>query len=109
MFGRKLQALLLERGISIRKFASDLGVSPNTAGEWVGRGERFPSSPEILRKIASYFQVSVHELLFDEPDPFSPVYRTDSLKEFFEKHSLVRLSAGKYLVEIREFQTRGGK
>ena len=69
MFGKVLEKLLKDNGLSIRQFSQKIGVSPKTAQEWVGKEGRFPSSPDIIKKIADLFEVSVHELLFGETDP----------------------------------------
>lgn len=69
MFGIVLESLIKKNGLSIREFSKRIGVSPKTAQEWVGKEGRFPSTPDILKKIATEFDISVHELLFGEPDP----------------------------------------
>ncbi|MCB0390546.1 MAG: helix-turn-helix transcriptional regulator [Bdellovibrionales bacterium] len=69
MFGINLEKLIKEKGWSIRQFAKRIGVSPKTCQEWCGKEGRFPNSPDILKDIADVFEVSIHELLFGEPDP----------------------------------------
>lgn len=69
MFGKNLETLINKKNMSIRQFAQAIDVSPKTAQEWVGKEGRFPSSPEIIKKIADLFEVTVHELLYGAPDP----------------------------------------
>lgn len=69
MFGKNLEKLLKEKNLSVRQFAKKIGVSPKTAQEWVGKEGRFPNSPDILKDISDLFDVSLHDLLFGEPDP----------------------------------------
>lgn len=68
-FGENLLALIEKHNLSVRQFASKIDVSAKTCNEWVGKEGRFPANPEIIKKIAQYFSVSVHELLYGEPDP----------------------------------------
>lgn len=67
-FGVILDELIKARKISVRQFAKDIGQKPSTVNEWTGKNARFPASPEILKDIANYFQISIHELLYGEPD-----------------------------------------
>lgn len=67
-FGVILDELIKARKISVRQFAKEIGQKPSTVNEWVGKNGRFPTSPEILKDIANYFQISIHELLYGEPD-----------------------------------------
>ena len=69
MFGKTLENLITKKNMSIRQFAQAIDVSPKTAQEWVGKEGRFPSNPEIIKKIANLFEISVHELLYGEADP----------------------------------------
>jgi transcriptional regulator with XRE-family HTH domain len=68
-FGLILEDLIRAKNISVRQFAKDIGQKPTTVNEWVGRNGRFPASPENLKAIALYFNISIHELLYGEPDP----------------------------------------
>ncbi len=102
MFGSKLQQLLACNGITISRFARELGLPKSTVSEWIGRGDRFPSSPESLRKISNYFELSIHELLFDEPDPFSVIEHQGDLAEITNCLGALRLKIGKYKIEIKK-------
>ncbi|MCX6111907.1 MAG: helix-turn-helix transcriptional regulator [Proteobacteria bacterium] len=70
-FGEILEMLLEKNHLSVRKFSTEIKVSPKTVGEWIGKNGRFPNSPSIIKRIADYFNISVHELLYDEIDPTS--------------------------------------
>lgn len=83
-FGEILKNLIEQHHITVRKFADGIGVSPQTANEWLGKQGRFPNSPDILKKVSNYFDISVHELLFGEPDPKSLI---GSILEKTEIHS----------------------
>lgn len=69
MFGKTLESLIEKHNMSVRQFAQEIGVSPKTAQEWVGKEGRFPSNPESLKKIANLFDITIHELIYGEPDP----------------------------------------
>ena len=69
MFGKTLEQLIKQQSMSIRQFAKAIDVSPKTAQEWVGKEGRFPSNPDVLKKIANLFDVTIHELIYGEADP----------------------------------------
>jgi transcriptional regulator with XRE-family HTH domain len=82
-FGITLEKLLKERKMTIGKLAKEIGVSPTTLKEYVGRGGRFPSKPHVLKKIAEVFELSIHELLFGEPDPMATIPQALEMTDFF--------------------------
>lgn len=67
-FGIILEDLIKSRNLSIRQFSQDIGFKPSTVNEWIGKNGRFPSSPEVLKKLSIYFNISIHELLYGEPE-----------------------------------------
>lgn len=67
-FGVILEGLIKSRKISVRQFAKEIGQNQSTVSEWVGKNGRFPKSPDILKTIAKYFNVTIHELLYGEPE-----------------------------------------
>jgi transcriptional regulator with XRE-family HTH domain len=97
-FGIRLEKLLKEHKMTISQFARAIGVSPTSAQEWIGRSSRFPSKPKVLRKIAQVFGLSLHELLFGEPDPMAVISqvleKTDLFTGTFEI-SIKRVSPAK--------------
>ena len=96
-FGDNLERLMKARGISGRALAKKLGVPSKTFNEWVGSGGRMPRSPEILKQMAALFNVSVHELLFAEPDPNGLI---GGLLEKTEIHN------GLYEITVRKVKTK---
>ena len=70
-FGKTLEQLLKQSGLSGRQFAKEIGVNNKTVMSWLGDNGSFPSDPIVIKKISARFNISVHELLFGEPDPKS--------------------------------------
>jgi transcriptional regulator with XRE-family HTH domain len=70
-FGEILERLLRQNNLSGRQFAKDVGINNKTVSSWIGEGGSFPSDPMVIKKIAIRFNISVHELLYGEPDPRS--------------------------------------
>ncbi len=76
----KLLQICKARGLSISRLAKDAGVPMQTIHAWtIGRKSINPSQ---LQKVATVLRVSIHELLFDEPDPFESLGE-EVLKEIF--------------------------
>lgn len=72
--GQNLEKLLKEKNISPTKFAKKIQVSPKTLHEWIGKNGRFPSKAEHLKSIARELDISIHELIFGEPDPKEVIF-----------------------------------
>jgi len=70
-FGENLKALMEAHRLSVSELAKGLGESPKTVQEWVGSGGRTPRKLEAIRKLADYFECSIHFLLYGEEDPKS--------------------------------------
>ena len=96
-FGKILEELIKHHNMSISQFAKKIGVSPKTAQEWVGSRGRFPNSPKIIKNIANEFNISVHELLYGEPDPTSLI---GAILEKTEIHT------GLYEINIRKVKVK---
>ena len=78
--GRKLLKLLKEKNLSLSRLSKLAGVPLATLHAWT-TGRR-SINPDQIRKVAQVLEISVHELLFDQPDPFE--YKsTQILKEIF--------------------------
>lgn len=60
-FGSRLKELLNDRQLSQKDFAEDLSIAASTVGNYV-RGIREPDY-ETLKRIASYFNISIDYLL----------------------------------------------
>ena len=74
-----LAALLKQKRISVRELSEATGVPKSTISEW--QAGRQPKNPEHVRKVASYLEVSMHQLLFGEPDPHEAIDVTRILKD----------------------------
>ena len=66
-FGEKVQTLRKQRGLSLRKLASMLGLATHSHLDRIEKGENNPSADLIL-KIADIFEVSTDQLMRDEID-----------------------------------------
>lgn len=96
-FGQTLQALMEERRVTGRELAAAISVPYKTIQEWLGSKARMPRDPEALRRLAEFFECSVHFLLFGEEDPRSLV------GEIFEK---TEIHTGLYEITIRRVSRR---
>lgn len=67
-FGENLERLIKERNLSARQLAKEIGVKPSSLHDWIGKNGKFPKNPEVYRLISEYFDISLNELLFGEPD-----------------------------------------
>lgn len=64
-FGEKLRTLRTQRGLSLRKLASLLGLATHSHLDRIEKGESKPSADLIL-KIANFFGVTTDQLMRDE-------------------------------------------
>lgn len=96
-FGKTLERLLKQNNLSGRKFAQEIGINQKTANSWIGSGGTFPSDPMVIKKIAERFNISVHELIYGEPDPKS------ILGELLQK---TEIHTGLYEITIRKVNVK---
>ncbi len=96
-FGDVLQHLMEQKNLSARELASRLGFPAKTVNEWVGKGGRMPRNPDHLKKLADFFQVSLHQLLFGEDDPRS------LLSEVLNK---TEIHTGLYEISIKRIEPK---
>ena len=68
MFYDRFVQLCSQKGISPSRAAIDAGISKSLVTKWKANGCKDPS-PDVLRKLASYFCVTVSELLDEEKTP----------------------------------------
>ena len=79
-FGKRLVELCKVRSISLSKLSVAVGIPKATLHGWTtGRNS---ANPEQIKKLAFFFKIPVHVLLFGEPDPFEPL-SGDDLTEVF--------------------------
>ena len=65
----RMFALLSERRVSQKQFASSVGINPRNVSSWQTRGTDPPAN--VICKIAEFFGVSVEWLLSGEEHPHS--------------------------------------
>ena len=75
--GTNLTNLLSSKNLSLRELSRATGVPYTTLQEWTAN--RTPRNPVQIQKVASYFDVSMHFLLFGQEDKSEPL--TKLLKE----------------------------
>lgn len=68
-FVENLRRLISERGITQKRFLSDMGLNINAIGDWQKNGN-IPKG-DTLQSIANYFSVSVDYLLGESSEPVS--------------------------------------
>lgn len=78
--GSKLNKLCKDRGLSLSKLAREAGVPIQTIHAWTTG--RKSVNPVQLKKVSDVLKVSIHRLIFDEPDPYEEVGE-EVLKEIF--------------------------
>jgi transcriptional regulator with XRE-family HTH domain len=64
--GSALKSLLKKKRVSLTTVSRETGISYSTLHTWLGN--RHPKDIVKVKKLADYFGVSLHELLFGEPD-----------------------------------------
>lgn len=62
-----LRRLLKEKGISALELSRTSGVPNSTIATWLAGSA--PKRPEQIADVARIFGVSLHTILFDEPEP----------------------------------------
>ena len=65
VFYDKFLSLCEKKGVSPTRAAVDAGISKSLVTKWKSNRVEIPS-PEVLKKISAYFNVSVSELLSEE-------------------------------------------
>jgi transcriptional regulator with XRE-family HTH domain len=68
--GSVLKSLLKKRRVSLTTVSRETGISYSTLHTWLGN--RHPKDVVKVKKLADYFGVTLHELLFGEPDGRAP-------------------------------------
>ena len=65
VFYDKFVALCKQKGVSPTRAALDAGISKSLVTKWKSNNVQDPS-PEVLRKLAKYFHITVAELIGEE-------------------------------------------
>ena len=71
---------LKHKGWTLNRLAKETRIPPSTLHGW--KTGRSAADLDELRKVADALQVSLHELIFGEPDPHHSA-STDVLRELF--------------------------
>lgn len=82
MFYDRFVCLCNQKGVSPTRAALDAGISKSLVTKWKTNNAKDPS-PDVLRKLAKYFNITVAELLGEEPEkaPAESGKRKDVLDE----------------------------
>lgn len=92
-FGKNLSLLLKRDRISVTALAKKLGLPPTSINEWVDSDNKLPRDSQTIKKLAEFFKVGVHDLLFGEPDP------RNLISEILEK---TEIHTGLYEISVRK-------
>ena len=80
MFYDRFIQLCSQRGVSPSRAAIDAGISKSLVTKWKSNACKEPS-PDVLRKLANYFGVTVSDLLDEEKAPTPKDGRKIDLKD----------------------------
>ena len=84
MFYDRFVHLCAEKGVSPSRAALDAGISKSLVTKWKANGAKDPS-PDVIRKLSKYFNISVAELLGEEDQKEKPLINEDQeLTEYVE-------------------------
>ena len=81
----RMFALLSERRVSQKQFASSVGINPRNVSSWQTRGTDPPAN--VICKIAEFFGVSVEWLLSGEEHPHSSYVNNGSVSGNLGPHT----------------------
>lgn len=81
----RLFALLSERRVSQKQFATSVGINPRNVSSWQTRGTDPPAN--VICKIAEFFGVSVEWLLSGEEHPHSSYVNNGSVSGNLGPHT----------------------
>lgn len=102
-FGTVLRKLIEEHGITQKSLAAKLNLAPSTLGSYV-QNTREPDF-ELLKKIASYFQVTTDYLLDYRSDAGKSAQEDELLQVFrllTPKQQAIYLEQGKAFIRLGE-------
>jgi len=96
-FGKRLEELCKENGVSVNELSRSISVSSKTVYEWIGSTGRLPRDPEHLKALAKFFSVSLEFLLFGE------VSQMTSIDSLFSK---TEIHTGLYEITIKKAEPK---
>lgn len=85
-----LNELIKLKRLTLREISRETGIAPSTIAEW--QNGRSPRNPMHVKKVADFFGVSLHYLLFGKEDSQEPLQKIIK-EEFF---------TGTYEITIRK-------
>lgn len=83
MFYDRFVYLCNQRGVSPSRAALDAGISKSLVTKWKANSAKDPS-PEVLRKLAKYFNVPVSDLLDENMEKKPLVNDDEELTEYLQ-------------------------
>ena len=84
MFYERFKALCAKKGVSPSRAALEAGISKSLVSKWKANASKEPS-PEVVRKLAEYFDLSPFEVLEDLPEKEKPLVNDDEeLTEYLD-------------------------
>ena len=96
-FAKNLEKMMKEKRVSLRVLSAAIDVPAKTIHGWIsGSGNALPRNADVLKRLADYFNVSTHFLIFGEEDGRGLV---ESILESTEIHT------GVYRVTIEKIKT----
>lgn len=78
--GQNIKNLCKQRSWSFARLARESNVPPQTIHNWIA-GRKGVNATQ-LKKVATALKVSIHQLMFGEPDPFE-THGEEILREIF--------------------------
>lgn len=104
MFYDKFAALCKQKDVSVSRAAIESGISKSVVSKWKTNKVDVPS-PEVLQKIAVYFNMPVSDLLGEdikkEPSP-SQTYLTERELRFINAYRRMSPERQKALADLME-------
>lgn len=82
MFYDRFVELCNQKGVSPTRAAIEAGISKSLVSKWKSNAAKEPS-PEVIRKIADYFEISPYEVIEAKEKPL--VNEDEELTEYLEE------------------------
>lgn len=64
-----LVQLIQKHEIKISQLAKSIRISPRTFSKWIQSTERYPRTFNIIKRLSSYSQISIHDLKYGKINP----------------------------------------
>lgn len=96
-FGENLKELLKQHNLTVRAASKKLDIPQASLNEWVGSPNRLPRDAGVIKKLAEFFNISVHELIYGTQEPKSII------GELLEK---TEIHTGLYEISIKKVKAK---